>query len=330
MIAPQLLLRFSTREGGSLNSGHAISATVRSTKGSKHMRVYLTAPGGVDVSLLTTVVRDLNWGVFGPGPGAAAVLASPRESILQADAVIVAGGASDTRDLSAVMLEAGIAIGLGKPLLLIWDEIAPLPYDLVPGYRISHISLRNAEAIRFHVGLFLAGAKEGAPEPRPRRRPVEPSAADVTKLSERLSDLQAQHAATEDFGKWIEDVFRTIGSKTVPSSDAGDRGFDLVVGAPVGSDLEGPVLVEAKTYWPAPQQLQSLVKRLDTVVASQQASRGIVAVLARENSPAETLWSWSSPRVAVLGADDLLRRVTRQTTLFELFAPRDAAKRLRR
>lgn len=293
------------------------------------MQVYLTAPGGVDVSQLATVVRDLNWGIVGPDSSEGAAPASPRDSIVQADAVIVAGGAAGTRDLSAVMLEAGIAIGLDKPLLLIWDEATPLPHDLLPGYRITHISLSNVEALRFHVGLFLASANQGARAPGPRRRPPAPSASEVLDLSRRLSHLQSQPARPGDFETWIEDLFQAIGSKTVPSSNRGDRGFDIVVGAPVGSNLEGPVLVEAKTSWPGPEQLQHLVERLDRTVVSQQASRGIVAVLAKESSLAGKLWSWSSPRVAVLGADDLLRRLSTETTLIELFGPLDPAKRFR-
>lgn len=298
-------------------------------EGRRNMQVYLTAPGGIDVSTLATVVRDLNWGIMGAEWRAGAVPISPRDSIIQADAVIVVGGSSGMRDLNAVMLEAGIAIGVNKPLLLIWDDAAPFPHDLGTGYRVTHISLSNLGALRFHVGLFLANAKQGALPPRPRRRPPEPSAPNMLDLSRRLSDLQSRPASPEDFEKWIEDLFRAVDIPAVRSSDRADRGFDIVVGAPFGSELDGPVLVETKTYWPSPEQLARLVERLDNVVASQQASRGIVAVLAKERSLAGDFWLRSSPRVAALGADDLLRIVSTGTPLTALFGPLNSARGVR-
>jgi hypothetical protein len=294
----------------------------KTTNGGTKLRAFLTAQHGLDVSLVLTAIRDANWSVtdtFSGGPNGQYLV---REEISNVDAVIVAGGASTSRDFGALMIEVGIALGVAKPVLVLWEESSPPPPNLPPELRVVRINLRNADALKFHIKVFLANAREGLKIARPKSA-VRASPHDVIQLRRRLEDLQAHpQAGDHDFLNWLEDLFGLLGAKSVQTSHSSDRGFDLVVSAPSDLALDGPVLLEAKTRWPRGSQLQHLTHRLESIVASERASLGMLVSLAGSEFRSDNWPEWTSPSILVYSAADLLHLVALNGTLAEiLLAP---------
>jgi hypothetical protein len=280
--------------------------------------VFLASPRGVDISLVESTIRNANWDVVDRADNVGISRQSIRDALSMADALIVAGGVHAPTDLSSLMLEVGIALGLGKPVLVVWEESVPLPRVFPSELRVMRISLRNPDALRFHLEVFLANVRDGATAARTEVG-VRASEDDVLRLFERLKMLQSLDSRTgPDFVLWIEDLFRSLGSKSVPATRAIDRGFDLVLSAPFDLALNGPVLVEAKTYLPRGNQLQRVTERLASVVASEGASLGILVILAAPELQSGRQLAGTSPLVSIFSADRLLGLVAAEASLADI------------
>ncbi|SDG32395.1 Restriction endonuclease [Microbacterium sp. 77mftsu3.1] len=274
------------------------------------MQAFLSYPYGVDVSLVAMATRDANWDLVDPVTTSGLMLASIRNTIASADAVIVAGGVPGSHDSAALLVEVGIALGLGKPVLVVWEESSAPPSGLPSELRVSRLSLRNLDALRFHIGVFLADVVAGSRTPR-AKVPTRATQGDLNRLATQLDRLQARPSITEtDFVRWIEDLFRAVGSKAVPSPRPNDRGFDLVVSAPPSSELDGPVLVEARTHWPPGDQLRRVTDRLANAVASERAGLGIVVVLSKPAKPGGAWLGPPSSSVSIFSANELLEGIS--------------------
>ncbi len=282
------------------------------------MRAFLSYPYGVDVSFVSMAIRDANWDLVDPVTVSGPMLVSIRSMIASADAVVVAGGGPESHDSGALLVEVGIALGLGKPVLVVWEESSSPPPGLPPELRVSRLGLRNLDALRFHIGVFLADVRAGSRSVR-AKVPIHASRGDLDRLATQLDRLQARPSIPEtDFVRWIEDLFRAVGSKSVPSPRPDDRGFDLVLSAPPFSDLDGPVLVEAKTHWPPGDQLRRVTNRLADVVASERAGLGIVVILSKPAKPIGTWLGSPSSSVSVFSANDLLDGISSKGYLPDL------------
>ena len=282
------------------------------------MRAFLSSQYGVDSSLVENAIRHARWDMAGASSVVATTRYPARELIEEADAVLVVGGSSSSSELGFLLVEVGIALGLDKPVLVLWEQSAPLPNGFPSELPIVRVSLRNPEALRFHIGVFLADVRDGSSTVR-SKVPVRASLQVASELSTRLLDLQAQPSLPDNtFLHWIEDLFLALGAKSVPTARGSDRGFDLVLSAPFDSGLVGPVLVEAKLRMPSSgDQLRRLTERLGSTVASERASLGVVIVLAGADLPLGPFKS-SSPYVSIFGANELIRLVASQRSLSEI------------
>lgn len=285
------------------------------------MQAFLSYPYGVDVSFVAMAIRDANWDLVDPVRSSGPMLVSIRNMIANADAVIVAGGGPGSHDPGALLVEVGVAIGLGKPVLVVWAESSLLPPGLPSELRVSRLALRNLDALRFHIGVFLADVGAGSRSLRDRV-PTRATPSDLNRLATQLDRLQARSSIPEtDFLRWIEDLFRAVGSKSVPSPHPDDRGFDLVLSAPPSWNLDGPVLVEAKTRWPPKDQMRRVADRLANVVASERAGLGLVVVLSKLGKPRVAWFSSPSSSVSIFSANELLDGISKEGYLKDLLLP---------
>jgi hypothetical protein len=286
-------------------------------------QVFVATPRGFNAELLISSIDDANWKAINyadeqrtrrdEGPLSDSQLA-------RADAVIAISSLADhTRDES-VLLEAGLALGRGKPLLMIFDEGSPAMPDLPVSVSVARFALRNREAMQFHVRAFLAGldGKTRQTNSRPRK---ELAPHDLARLRRSLTDLMANDSPSpQSFELWIVSLFRAGGVRTIQSLVI-DRGFDVVANFPTDAWPFGPVLVEAKTIGRL-AALERTVIRLGSTVSAERAGLGLIVYL-RESVRMEEF----GPRLAshdeaqnvvVATAESLMTRV-------ELFGSIDRA-----
>lgn len=198
---------------------------------------FIIAPIGTNLEPLTRVVRNAGWRVLNlesVEPGAPAYLDTTTQLIRAANAVIVVLTEDDSPN---TLVETGLAIGLGRPVLLIADDAAIMdgliPDRMLAGLPRVRAKLGDSDAIKFHVTAYLDGVGQS---PRPdasdttsRRtmsdrlktrttRPVQPGSqleARLLHAFEGAPEIEAVHLEPQlagshrfrpDFALWLRDT----------------------------------------------------------------------------------------------------------------------------
>ena len=140
---------------------------------------FIAAPAGLDLGALPDVLSEkaISWEWAKAAPGR---VLRPSDAISHADFLI--GIFDGSRSDYQVFYETGIAVGQGKPILLITNG-RRLPFD-VGQLPTAKIPLKSHSALAFHLDIFLKAPKRQMPEEVPRRsvavsQLVEPPQTDV-------------------------------------------------------------------------------------------------------------------------------------------------------
>lgn len=119
---------------------------------SYYRRCFISAPFGLELGSLTDLLaeRAISWQW---AKDANLDTQDPSAGITASDfALIVLNG---TRADYRGTFDAGVAVGLGKPVLLIQTRSRPLPLDY-RRFTTVKVSLSDRDALAFHLDLFLA------------------------------------------------------------------------------------------------------------------------------------------------------------------------------
>ncbi len=130
---------------------------------------FIIAPTGTKLDPLTRVVRDAGWRVLNLESverGMAAFLDTTIALIAGADAVLVVLTDEDSPN---TLVETGVALGHGRPVLLIAKDAAIsdglVPDRLLIGLPRVRATLADTAALRLHVGAFLDGVQSDRSRP---------------------------------------------------------------------------------------------------------------------------------------------------------------------
>lgn len=275
------------------------------------MRVFLTGSGVGDLAEVWAVLRELAADVSRTdetpvGTRWPQVL---RSEIARADlAVLVIGGTASTISSWAIF-EVGLVVGAGIPLLILTDPGVELPAPL-QSFQVAELpgGVRNTEALRFHLGLFLArhGAKV---ESRAIEKPALERPIDVRHFRDQLRKVRGfGDAATRGraLEEWTAEVFRASGAETYTATPSRglDRGFDLVVNVP-GLPRSGPLVIEVLSGEVPSKRLHSDVLRLQYAVLQEKpvsdcfySTRFADRALRCPSSRWSWCWGWTSSSTA--------------------------------
>jgi hypothetical protein len=118
---------------------------------SRYRRAYISAPLGLNLGWLPRLLleRDITWEWAKQQPERPH---TPERTIAAADFLI--GILNGTRGDYRVLYEAGMATGLGRPVLLIMTRARPLPIDLQT-FSVAKVGLGKRRALAFQLDLFL-------------------------------------------------------------------------------------------------------------------------------------------------------------------------------
>ncbi|MHB8659316.1 MAG: restriction endonuclease [Solirubrobacteraceae bacterium] len=234
--------------------------------------------------------------------GAGAALAEGiTDDIVAAVAVIPPSSAG----LSAVLVEVGIALGRGLPLLVMVTPGSELPPALL-GVRSVVADVDNREALGFQLRMFAQSLRTDSAQPEPTSPAGKPlSSHEVARFRGRLAEMARGDTPGKRgaaFEKWIVDVLRA-GGATVEQDRryAVDQGVDAVASIPGEEHLLGPLLVQAKFFSGSPH-LQVPARKLVGQVLTRGAGLGLLIY----GSPSPDPKPDRTPRVISLWAEDLI------------------------
>ena len=193
---------------------------------------FILAPTGAGIGELVALVEDAGWAVLNGEsvrPGTDAYLASTVDLLRRSEAVLILIGTEADPNL---LVQTGIALGFGTPVLLIGTDRA-VEEDgradrVLAGLPRVNATLSDHDALRFHVTAFLDAQRPGKVAAPSRNLPSQSSHRAIASIAPPHSRLEkrildALTASTEveavrsqprlpgnasfipDFALWIRD-----------------------------------------------------------------------------------------------------------------------------
>lgn len=156
-----------------------------------YQRCFISAPIGLELGALPGLLADrgISWEWAKDEPIDSH---GPTSRIAAADFVLIVlnGTRADYRGV----FDAGIAVGLGKPVLLIQAKARPIPLDFRQ-FTTVKASLSNGEALGFHLDLFLAAPPSTPSPPVERSEREHASRPSRTRVPQRPFETELEHRA---------------------------------------------------------------------------------------------------------------------------------------
>lgn len=257
---------------------------------SYYRRCFISAPFGLELSSLTDLLaeRAISWEW---AKDANLDTHDPSAGITASDfALIVLNG---TRADYRGAFDAGVAIGLGKPVLLIQTRSRPLPLDY-RRFTTVKVSLSDSDALAFHLDLFLASP------------PFVPSAERPTPPREH----SPSHGQRRDPGVFESDLERRAYDAVVAAGgtataeprldpEAKFRPDLLAWLGHLDADLLDPTVIEVRHH-ADPKTMGRLEERLLTFMQGARARTALVLT----TTPAPRRQQRASPNILWLTIDE--------------------------
>jgi hypothetical protein len=227
-----------------------------------------------------------------------------------------------------VLLEVGVAIGAHQPLLLFAAPKAELPATL-RALPYARASLKDTEAVRFHLDAFLknAGKIEGTRKNghRAQERPLSPTI--IATARNRIDSWEAQATPPEerDLIEFLAGVFEAMGwvnsTSSSPSGHSKKRA-DLAVWVDDLQAIAGnPLLIEVVgRAAPIPEKVRQFQQQL-------LETHGSIGLLVRwgEGGTSYVPDDWRWPVIVLMSVREVIEALGRGDFAQSLLARRNAA-----
>lgn len=227
-----------------------------------------------------------------------------------------------------VLLELGMAIGMGLPRLLFVAPKAELPSDL-RRQSYARASLQDAEALRFHLGTFLknAGKSGGYRGVGHREGRSRPSPAIMASAHDRLAAWQAQLTPPHEreLVQFLAELFEVSGYITSAAPTSIGRNSmhaDLAVWVDeLQTTIGNPLVIEVAGHQRTPsakfRQLQLLLEEFQSPLGLLVYWRIPEAQLMHDD--------WDQPLVVVMDIHEVVESIGRGDFASILLSRRNAA-----
>jgi hypothetical protein len=229
---------------------------------------------------------------------------------------------TDADPLANVMFEAGLALGLGKPTLIITTGEPRLPFDL-GSVSVARLEGSRSSALDAHLDAFLRTVPQKSAKRKARKR-RSGNDADTAWALDRLTFFETapnRIAAAFDFERFVEELFERWGY-SVTSAPGPDYGADMAVwSADVKRKLGNPILVEVKMSHVDQQTVDHVAGRLTRMIRDGQGSMALL-VSSRINAAAKQSIGSNAP-ILHLTPDELIRSLSADNLLDVLVSNRE-------
>jgi Holliday junction resolvase-like predicted endonuclease len=272
------------------------------------MRVGLSSPHGLDVSVLLDVLHGLGADIENYSVGS-----GDRASYDAVVAVLAEGRAT-----AATAFEIGHAVGRGTPVLLLQTGSvdAPLAFGTLPAVRTR---VDDRETLRLHLRLFLNASAPHSDEATSAPQPVGVPWA-LTRLEELRRDPPPKRA--QRFEYFVARLLADAGAEVEHAGDLPSGEVDMVAAIPGYERQLGVVLVEVKSGKPTYRLIDAAQRQLQEHVLASRAALGVVVYDDGQGHPEAVQ---VTPRIVVIGIERLLRALQQAPLSSVLMNLRDEA-----
>jgi hypothetical protein len=232
-----------------------------------------------------------------------------------------------------VAFEAGVAIGLGKPVLTL--ATGPnLPFDFAKGVQIIRLPSGNVASIRRDIARFVRHVR---PRSSSSGRRSEPSARLTDWAQEELSRIRHVSAVRQREARLVDLIARLFeeqGSEVLREAQESARvDVDLLVWSDaLVAELGGPLIVECKYYGGGSGSVllnaRHAFKHLAAYVEQSSAKLGLL-VFDHDRPTNLSLSELETPEALAFFVGELLTIIGAGTFLDEIQRRRARAARLR-
>lgn len=289
------------------------------------MRCLLIAPLDVDTSGVRDALKELALKyVLSTRVGAGATLASTDLTAFDFAIAVLRykrGGNRLTPGITSVLVETGIALGAGLPVLIIGDQKSDIPAAL-SRLPVVATDLSDSQTLSLHLRLFSKGL--AAVEAHTQRQGHDYAALSATQVLEFRSQLESARLAESGRGllRLALNVLRSAGvqgERALQRFEVSDGAFYV----PGHEQDLGYVLVELKAGGRVTAKgLNAAQRKLQDAVLSRNGGLGLL-IFDDPHQPPPTLQV--TPLVIALSFDQLLDELARRPLAEVLLEARNAA-----
>lgn len=233
------------------------------------LRCFISAGYGEELKMLQRALdqRDVAWEWAANTSVSQPILRSVVEAIKKANFVV--GVLSDRHPSQNVMLELGMAVGLGKSLLLLKAGDTVVPSEL-SGFSLLATDLKDEKLLSFQLDLFLRSL-----ESKPSSKRAFPFPSPSTAVADDLPAPELFESALEQ--SVAAAINRAGGRVTIPSRTGKERIPDLLMWLPqLDKDLFNPAAIEVVGGKHA--DLNRVQERLASFIRSTGLRCGLIVV----------------------------------------------------
>jgi Restriction endonuclease len=297
--------------------------TQKGPTGDRLRRCFISAPFGVDVSAVLDVlnergIRARRLDSLRAGRSITSVIKS---ELHRSDFVCVILPRS--ADSASTLFELGVAVGLGKPTMVLAEQDVAIPVDL-SDWPFGRISLDKPDTVRVAVNSLMqnlqrkaraaterafqpevAAASYASPPPRLERVPEQ--AFDREQAFSELGEIKMLSPAdrAHKFQRFVSSLFEKAGIPVALESGHSDRGIDLAFWLDeVSRVIVNPIFVEVKTRLSANSWKESS-DQLFHYLTAMRGQCGLLITL--ELPPSDTpRFTPTLPLIVTLTAEELV------------------------
>lgn len=311
-------------------------------EGNKFRRCFVSAPFGVDVSAVLSVLSEKGVHArrldsLSAGKSISGVI---RRELQRSDFVCVI--LPQEFNISSTLFELGMAAGLGKPTIILAEQDVSIPVD-VADWPFGRVSLEKPETIRIAINSLLQNLqqKARASEDKASHGPIALKSDDIASVriekvreppfdrEKALGKLEAIKRIPsgnrgQEFEKFVGSLFEEAGIPVASEIGQSDRGIDLAFWLDdVSRVIANPILVEVKTKidgnsWK--ENSAQLIHYLNVM----RAQCGIVITL-ESRPPNVPRFTRTLPLVVNLSGDELVSLLSKRQLGKELIRVRNQA-----
>jgi hypothetical protein len=251
------------------------------TKNREFRSCFISAPFGADLGTLTRVLdrAGIRWEWAKSDLGLSGRLPEDLRKIIRAVDFVIGvflGGPA----IGNTLFEVGLAVGTGKPVLLIVADESEVPLDLA-GFPFVQASLTDDKAIELHLDLLIRSSRHAPRYPVSGQSRSAPGVLTegFTLRSSVPHDVQPANQLEAELVSLIEQA----GGRTLlhPRPQGGTDKFapDLLFWLPTSdAELLNPAVVELKGYPTTPPQLVATEQQLLQFLRQTGVRTGLIIV----------------------------------------------------